>query len=50
MVREIVRVHHGEVDLASEVGSGSTFSIRLPLSPNVAADAPEPQAVHGSSR
>jgi len=32
MVKEIVQVHHGEVDLASEVGRGSTFRVRLPLS------------------
>jgi len=31
MVKEIVRVHHGEVDLSSEVGRGSTFRVRLPL-------------------
>jgi signal transduction histidine kinase len=32
MVKEIVRVHRGEVDLSSEVGHGSTFMVRLPLS------------------
>jgi signal transduction histidine kinase len=32
MVREIVRGHEGEVHLASEVGQGSTFTVRLPLS------------------
>jgi signal transduction histidine kinase len=32
MVKEIVRVHRGEVDLSSEVGQGSTFMVRLPLS------------------
>jgi signal transduction histidine kinase len=31
MVQEIVRVHHGELDLDSEVGRGSTFVVRLPL-------------------
>src|SRR5262245_29533155 len=31
MVKEIVRVHHGEVDVRSEVGRGSTFRVRLPL-------------------
>jgi signal transduction histidine kinase len=51
MVHEIVRVHHGEVGLTSEVGSGSTFTVRLPLSraPG-AAEVQEPQAVHGSFR
>jgi signal transduction histidine kinase len=32
MVKEILRAHHGDVDLASEVGRGSTFIVRLPLS------------------
>jgi signal transduction histidine kinase len=32
MVREIVTVHHGAVALDSEVGRGSTFVVRLPLS------------------
>src|SRR5262249_1429253 len=32
MVKEIVRVHRGVVDLESEVGRGSTFRVRLPLS------------------
>lgn len=35
MVKEIVTVHHGELDLSSEVGHGSTFSVRLPLSNTV---------------
>jgi signal transduction histidine kinase len=32
MVKEIVRAHRGDVDVHSEVGRGSTFTIRLPLS------------------
>ena len=32
MVREIVHAHHGTVALYSEVGRGSTFVVRLPLS------------------
>jgi signal transduction histidine kinase len=31
MVKEIVRVHEGQLDLSSEVGRGSTFVVRLPL-------------------
>ena len=31
MVKTIVRAHHGEVRVSSEVGSGSTFELRLPL-------------------
>jgi signal transduction histidine kinase len=31
MVQEIVRVHHGQLDVDSEVGRGSTFVVRLPL-------------------
>jgi signal transduction histidine kinase len=32
MVKEIVEVHRGDVQLSSEVGLGSTFQVRLPLS------------------
>jgi signal transduction histidine kinase len=32
MVKEILRAHDGDVDLSSEVGRGSTFVVRLPLS------------------
>jgi len=31
MVKEIVDVHRGEVNLSSEAGRGSTFQVRLPL-------------------
>jgi signal transduction histidine kinase len=31
MVSEIVKAHDGEVHLASELGQGSTFTVRLPL-------------------
>jgi signal transduction histidine kinase len=30
VVKEIVRLHDGTVDVQSEVGRGSTFTIRLP--------------------
>ncbi len=33
MVRQIVRAHGGEVDLVSEPGRGSSFTIRLPVEP-----------------
>ena len=32
MVKEIVEVHRGDIELASEVGRGSTFQVRIPLS------------------
>jgi signal transduction histidine kinase len=32
MVKEIVEVHRGNVQLSSDVGRGSTFQVRLPLS------------------
>jgi signal transduction histidine kinase len=31
LVRQIMKVHHGTVDVESEAGHGSTFSIKLPL-------------------
>ena len=31
MVRQIVRAHGGEVDVVSEPGQGSVFTIRLPF-------------------
>jgi len=37
MVRQILRAHNGDVDIESEVGEGSTFTVTLPL-----ADAGRP--------
>jgi DNA-binding response OmpR family regulator len=31
LVKELVELHHGAVTVASEVGKGSTFTVRLPL-------------------
>ena len=31
LVKQIVEAHHGTVDIESEPGRGSTFSIRFPL-------------------
>jgi signal transduction histidine kinase len=51
MVQEIVRVHHGEVNVSSAVGSGSTFVVRLPLPQQAdAREVQEPAAIHGSVR
>jgi signal transduction histidine kinase len=51
MVQEIVRVHHGAIDLSSEVGAGSTFMVRMPLSHNAGShEVQEPETVHGSAR
>jgi len=38
MVKEIVEVHRGNVQVSSEPGRGSTFEIRLPLSEAVAGN------------
>lgn len=32
LVQEIVELHHGEIHLESEVGKGTTFTVRLPKS------------------
>jgi len=31
LVKQIVEAHHGKVSVESEVGKGSTFSVKLPL-------------------
>jgi two-component system phosphate regulon sensor histidine kinase PhoR len=33
IVREIIVAHHGEIDVKSELGKGSTFYVRLPATP-----------------
>jgi signal transduction histidine kinase len=40
LVKEIVRVHRGEVDVVSEPGRGSTFLVRLPLIDTVTGATP----------
>ncbi len=44
IVRHLVELHGGTIEAASEVGTGSTFTLRLPLSPNVAAESAPPAA------
>jgi len=33
LVRAIVELHHGQIDLASAVGKGTCFRVTLPLAP-----------------
>ena len=33
LVQEIVKLHRGEIDLESEVGRGTTFTVRIPKNP-----------------
>ena len=47
IVRSLVDLHEGEIDVESELGSGTTITIRLPRAP-AAADLSEPrQAIQG---
>jgi two-component system phosphate regulon sensor histidine kinase PhoR len=31
LVKQIVEAHHGKIEVESEVGNGSTFTVRIPL-------------------
>jgi PAS domain S-box-containing protein len=39
LVHEIVSAHHGTIDVASQVGTGTTFTIRIPITPPPAQKA-----------
>ena len=34
IAKELIELHHGSISVVSEVGKGSTFIIKLPISPN----------------
>jgi signal transduction histidine kinase/ActR/RegA family two-component response regulator len=42
IVRRIIRAHGGEVQVESELGRGTTFTLTLPLRPSAAPSAPTP--------
>jgi signal transduction histidine kinase/ligand-binding sensor domain-containing protein/DNA-binding NarL/FixJ family response regulator len=51
LVKELVRIHHGKIDVYSREGKGTEFIIVLPmgeahLEPDEIADSPEPPASH----
>ncbi|MFI5258244.1 MAG: ATP-binding protein [Candidatus Limnocylindrales bacterium] len=46
IVRSVVEMHGGRVMVESRVGSGSTFTVTLPLDPRTSADAVATGAVH----
>jgi len=55
LASEIVRVHHGEIRVESEVGVGSRFEVRIPIesaaaAPPRVAPPPAPKAVPGTRR
>lgn len=46
IVKRIVDLHHGRIEVKSEVGNGSTFTITLPVKQDITAEPqPEPQPV-----
>ena len=44
IVKYIAEAHGGRVDVASEVGAGTTFTIELPLAPEITGRADQPAA------
>jgi signal transduction histidine kinase len=43
LVKELVQIQGGEVEVKSEVGKGTTFEVRLPFNQATAGDAPVPE-------
>lgn len=41
ITEEIVRSHHGRIDVESTEGAGSTFTVALPIQPEAEGDAPK---------
>jgi signal transduction histidine kinase len=39
MVKEVVTAHSGALELTSDAGAGSTFTVRIPLTPTARSAA-----------